>query len=215
MPAPGGAGVPAYGGGAGVPAYGGGGGVPPDGDAGDGTPARAARAAPRSVTPEPPEPARAAAAARPGRPAAGTPNRRSCAARPGLGGAACGWSSCGASIVRGSELPPGISSVLASVRDGGGSSASSAPMIGGANTVAGTATDCPWPESLTVFPAQLPPPESCRWTGRGTGGGPPVVDPGPARARAAPAAGRGSGAGAEPDADRALAAGRLAAAGRR
>ena len=164
----GGAGVPAYGGGAGVPAYGGGGGVPPDGGAGDGTPARAARAAPRSVTPEPPEPPGGGSGTA-GPPGGGYSEPPIVCGTPGLGGAACGWSSCGASIVRGSELPPGISSVLASVRDGGGSSASSAPMIGGANTVAGTATDCPWPESLTVFPAQLPPPESCAGPGPAAG----------------------------------------------
>ncbi|WP_442785456.1 hypothetical protein [Actinacidiphila sp. DG2A-62] len=71
-------------------------------------------------------------------------------------GPPCG--SCGGAIlVGGSALPLGISSVFASAPARGASSGSSAPVIGGANTVAGTATDCPSPESVTVLPAQLPP----------------------------------------------------------
>jgi hypothetical protein len=38
-----------------------------------------------------------------------------------------------------------------------GSCGRSAPLIGGAKTVAGTGTDWPSPVSLTVLPAQLPP----------------------------------------------------------
>jgi hypothetical protein len=82
---------------------------------------------------------------------------------PGRGGA--GGPSAAAILVGGSALPPGSSSVRASA-PAGASSTSSAPLIGGANTVAGTGTDCPSPESLTVFPAQLPSPAAGRSEGR-------------------------------------------------